>query len=890
MPKSVGGYDLGPTIGVGALGKIKVATTEYLNPNFAIPAGQRAANSGGGTANSVRFAVRQVDRSALRVEERVAHGAEERLRRAIASLTRLQHPHILGLFEVVRTRGGAYFVSELAAGPPISLPERVLTHGPLHEPEAREIFHRVACAVFFAHGNKIAHRNVKPSNVLFVPTTTFAARGRSGTAGGGASSSPSSSFVAAAPSTTAPPSLATHSIKLSNFGMALLLRPPPHPIVTAALEAEAKKEASSSAPQQHPHFPSHALNDQPNPTNTTNTTASGTAAAAPQPQPSQTVSHAAIAAEANAQRARQQHLAALEASFAHPFFCPPEALRDPQYDAYAADVWGLGVLLYFSLSGALPFEAPTLESLLPNLNNGDFRMPRGLTDGAKRLLARMLTVDPRRRITMEEVVADAWFQIDFNPALLDLGAFEPREPPIVADHFAASQLRRQRLALAAGLSAHHTHPHSNPISSPLHDDGGGRSAAAPSAENGSFGVGGDSFFSSSFASREENLGGGLGIFNKNRQTLVGFDHLRNGGGGGASPSVGAAGVTSTYRHNTLAPHSSDAAAGSLASAASTASVPHSALVGADGGGGWGGPPSPQKRRQTAATASASAYLRGGREEAAGAEHRNSPFAAYLSLAPPPLDAFGLILRMLATNFNDLRIAPHNDGAASGGLHCRRGQQDASELISSTLGLHPLRLYSRTVRSPLLHGGGGGEALCEAPTPAQLLRDSPMLHGTLRRTLLIANTAASAGGHTAVDGGHSHSRGHHGSRIGGGAASASAGPLPLSTTAHAQGGGGGGPLQGVMTALQTLQCSPQPSADGGRDITGFFLGGRQGQLNIRVRVTPTVVTTLFLVVVMAERGGVADFAAFVAQFQQALGPAVVSVQRDPAEVMEEDALL
>ena len=58
-------------------------------------------------------------------------------------------------------------------------------------------------------------------------------------------------------------------------------------------------------------------------------------------------------------------------------------------------------MLYALLTGWLPFDDPNMARLLMRIKSGRFRkMPETLSEGAKDLVRRMLTVDPAKRITV----------------------------------------------------------------------------------------------------------------------------------------------------------------------------------------------------------------------------------------------------------------------------------------------------------------------------------------------------------------------------------------------------------------------------------------------------------------------------------------------------------
>jgi serine/threonine protein kinase len=97
-------------------------------------------------------------------------------------------------------------------------------------------------------------------------------------------------------------------------------------------------------------------------------------------------------------------------------YASPEILRREEYRAAPAEVWTLGVLLSYLLTGASPFPSerdalagrihlkPPPPGAAPPLGAG----PLGLSAPALDLMARCLVVDPDARATVGELREHPW--------------------------------------------------------------------------------------------------------------------------------------------------------------------------------------------------------------------------------------------------------------------------------------------------------------------------------------------------------------------------------------------------------------------------------------------------------------------------------------------------
>jgi serine/threonine-protein kinase len=92
-----------------------------------------------------------------------ASGAQ-RFRREIRLLARLQHPHILPLYDSGTVGETSYFVSPFVDGE--TLRERLRREQRLPIDEAVRLAIEVADALDFAHTNGVVHRDIKPENIL----------------------------------------------------------------------------------------------------------------------------------------------------------------------------------------------------------------------------------------------------------------------------------------------------------------------------------------------------------------------------------------------------------------------------------------------------------------------------------------------------------------------------------------------------------------------------------------------------------------------------------------------------------------------------------------------------------------------------------------------------
>ena len=86
-----------------------------------------------------------------------------RFEREAQIVAKLEHPHIVPLYDYWREPDAAYLVMRFLRGGSV---EDLLRSGPLDPERASSILDQVAAALSAAHRQGIVHRDVKPGNVL----------------------------------------------------------------------------------------------------------------------------------------------------------------------------------------------------------------------------------------------------------------------------------------------------------------------------------------------------------------------------------------------------------------------------------------------------------------------------------------------------------------------------------------------------------------------------------------------------------------------------------------------------------------------------------------------------------------------------------------------------
>ncbi|XP_050410961.1 serine/threonine-protein kinase BRSK2 isoform X1 [Patella vulgata] len=105
-----------------------------------------------------RVAIKIVNR------EKLSESVLMKVEREIAIMKLIEHPHVLGLYDVYENKKYLYLVLEHVSGG--ELFDYLVKKGRLTPKEARRFFRQIISALDFCHSHNICHRDLKPENLL----------------------------------------------------------------------------------------------------------------------------------------------------------------------------------------------------------------------------------------------------------------------------------------------------------------------------------------------------------------------------------------------------------------------------------------------------------------------------------------------------------------------------------------------------------------------------------------------------------------------------------------------------------------------------------------------------------------------------------------------------
>ncbi|KAG5554584.1 hypothetical protein RHGRI_012223 [Rhododendron griersonianum] len=156
----LGKYKLGRLLGKGSFAKVYHA--HPLNPTATLVNYPNQLGSAATTRSSSSVAIKVIEKPKT---PELASAMEPRILHEIHAMQRLKpHPNILKIHEVMATKSRIYLVMDLA--PCGDLQTKLSRRGRFTEPTARRYFEQLISALHFCHQNGVAHRDIKPQNLL----------------------------------------------------------------------------------------------------------------------------------------------------------------------------------------------------------------------------------------------------------------------------------------------------------------------------------------------------------------------------------------------------------------------------------------------------------------------------------------------------------------------------------------------------------------------------------------------------------------------------------------------------------------------------------------------------------------------------------------------------
>ena len=108
-----------------------------------------------------------------------------------------------------------------------------------------------------------------------------------------------------------------------------------------------------------------------------------------------------------------------------PHYLAPEVLQCSSYDS-KVDIWGIGIIVYVSLTACLPFYDDDVRRLIAKILTEDYTWPEGIeiTAAAKDFVRKTLEKDPAKRMCVADCLMHPWIRRESRPvrgATLQLG-------------------------------------------------------------------------------------------------------------------------------------------------------------------------------------------------------------------------------------------------------------------------------------------------------------------------------------------------------------------------------------------------------------------------------------------------------------------------------------
>ena len=94
------------------------------------------------------------------------------------------------------------------------------------------------------------------------------------------------------------------------------------------------------------------------------------------------------------------------------YYAAPEVLMNKPYDAYLADSWSCGVLLFTMVAGRVPWETKNKTALLSEIKSKPIQIPPRLSKSCTTLIRQLCEIDLTKRLTVDEALGSPFLPSD----------------------------------------------------------------------------------------------------------------------------------------------------------------------------------------------------------------------------------------------------------------------------------------------------------------------------------------------------------------------------------------------------------------------------------------------------------------------------------------------
>lgn len=137
-----------------------------------------------------------------------------------------------------------------------------------------------------------------------------------------------------------------------------------------------------------------------------------------------------------------------------PPYAAPELFRNESYLGPPVDVWAMGVLLFFMVTGTMPFRAETMGKLRRSIINGHYTVPPWVPGPCQRLIKGILKPTLTERYAVDQMLGCDWLlPVEFPWSLVTT---ESCRPFLDLENSAPEREQEIRAAMnALGFTAEH---------------------------------------------------------------------------------------------------------------------------------------------------------------------------------------------------------------------------------------------------------------------------------------------------------------------------------------------------------------------------------------------------------------------------------------------------